>query len=190
MGRLRRLALAVTPVEQVQQEPTQRKGRLKRLTLQTIDVEEPRRRKGRLKRLALARQVSIASVGPVHVQQFRKSEEYRSSKVALLEALLKNWQNWRAILEDSGVETLVIGGEEWNFYDMLDGIKELPPRQKQALWKILIEDKRPVDVAREMFAGESKRIVGEMAVQYKDDALAKLIARHEQQKEGYRGGGK
>lgn len=125
----------------------------------------------------------ISGVGPVHVQQFRKSEEYRSSKIALLEALLMNWQSWRAILEDSGIETLVIGGEEWNFYDMLDGIKELPPRQKQALWSILILDKRPVDVARTMFAG-SKKIVGEMAVQYKDDALAKLIARHEQQKEG------
>ncbi len=81
------------------------------------------------------------------------------------------------------METLVIGGDEWNFYDMLDGIRELPTRQKQALWLILIEDKRPVDVARIMFAG-SKRIVGEMAVQYKDDALAKLLARHEQTKEG------
>lgn len=128
-------------------------------------------------------QSETISIGPVQRQQIRKNEEYRSKKIALLEALLKNWQSWRAILEDSGVETLVIGGEEWNFHDMLDGIRELPPRQKQALWLILIEDKRPVDVAREMFAG-SKRIVGEMAVQYKDDALAKLIARHEQQKEG------
>jgi len=141
---------------------------------------------GRLRRLALARQVSQSSVidvGPVQKQQLRRNEEYRSRKIALLEALLKNWQSWRAILEDSGVETLVIGGEEWNFHDMLDGIKELPPRQKQALWLILIEDRRPVDVARVMFAG-SKRIVGEMAVQYKNDALAKLIARHESRKEG------
>jgi len=131
----------------------------------------------------MASKLSTISVGPVDTQQFRKNEEYRSSKIALLEALLKNWQQWRANLEDNGVETLTIGGEEWNFYDMLDGIKELPPRQKQALWLILIEDKRPVDVARVMFAG-SKRIVGEMAVQYKDDALAKLLARHEQKREG------
>ena len=128
-------------------------------------------------------QSGIISVGPVQLEQIRRNEEYRSRKIALLEALLKNWQSWRAILEDSGVETLVIGGEEWNFYDMLDGIKELPPRQKQALWLILIEDKRPVDVARAMFVG-SKRKVGEMAVQYKDDALAKLVARHDQRKEG------
>lgn len=127
-------------------------------------------------------QSGIISVGPVQAEQIRRNEEYRSRKIALLEALLKNWQYWRALLEDSGVETLTIGGEEWNFYDMLDGIRDLPPRQKQALWLILIEDKRPVDVARIMFAG-SKRIVGEMAVQYKDDALAKLIARHEQKKE-------
>jgi len=141
---------------------------------------------GRLRRLAMAGKISqsgIISVGPVQLEQIRRNEEYRSRKIALLEALLKNWQSWRAILEDSGVETLVIGGEEWNFYDMLDGIKELPPRQKQALWLILIEDKRPVDVARVMFVG-SKRIVGEMAVQYKDDALAKLVARHDQRKEG------
>jgi len=122
---------------------------------------------GRLRRLAMAGKISqsgIISVGPVQLEQIRRNEEYRSRKIALLEALLKNWQSWRAILEDSGVETLVIGGEEWNFYDMLDGIKELPPRQKQALWLILI--------------------VGEMAVQYKDDALAKLVARHDQRKEG------
>lgn len=141
---------------------------------------------GRLRRLALAGkidQLGIISVGPVQRLQTRRNEEYRSKKIALLEALLKNWQSWRAILEDSGVDTLVIGGEEWNFHDMLAGIGELPPRQKQALWMILIEDKRPVDVAKIMFAG-SKRIVGEMAVQYKDDALIKLVARHEQRKEG------
>ena len=135
---------------------------------------------GRLRRLALARQSSIVMVGLIET---RRREEEKTRKVAILEGLLRNWQSWRAILEDSGVETIVIGGEEWNFFDMLDGIRELPPRQKQALWMILIEDKRPVDVARTMFAG-SKRIVGEMAVQYKDDALAKLLARHEQKKEG------
>jgi hypothetical protein len=113
----------------------------------------------------------------------RKKEEDRARRTAILEGLLRNWQRWRSMLEDSGVETIVIGGEEWNFYDMLDGIEDLAPRQKQALWLILIEDKRPVDVARTMFAG-SKRIVGEMAVQYKDDALAKLMARHDQKKEG------
>ena len=135
---------------------------------------------GRLRRLAIARQSNIVIFG---LAEARRREEEKSKKIAVLEGLLKNWQSWRAILEDSGIETLVIGGEEWNFYDMLDGIRELPPRQKQALWLILIEDKRPVDVARKMFAG-SKRIVGEMATQYKDDALAKLLVRHEQKKEG------
>lgn len=135
---------------------------------------------GRLRRLAIARQSSIVMVG---LLETRRREQEKAKKVAILEGLLRNWQSWRAILEDSGIETLTIGGEEWNFYDMLNGIKELPPRQKQALWSILIEDKRPVDVARMMFVG-SKRIVGEMAVQYKDDALAKLLAWHEQQKEG------
>lgn len=135
---------------------------------------------GRLRRLAIARQTSIVMVGLIETKRL---EEEKARKVAILEGLLRNWQSWRAVLEDSGVETLVISGEEWNFYDLLDGIKELPPRQKQAVWLILIEDKRPVDVARAMFAG-SKRIVGEMAVQYKNDALAKLVARHEQRKEG------
>lgn len=135
---------------------------------------------GRLRRLALARQSSIATIGLIET---RRIEQQRAKKTATLEGLLRNWQSWRAILEDRGVDTLVVDGEEWNFHDMLKGIKELPPRQQQALWLILIEDKRPVDVARAMFAG-SKRIVGEMAVQYKNDALAKLVARHEQQKEG------
>lgn len=137
---------------------------------------------GRLRRLALARQSSIMIVG---LAETRRREQERAKRIVVIEGLLRNWQSWRAILEDSGVETLRINGEEWNFHDMLKGIKELPPRQREALWKILIEDKRPVDVAREMFAG-SKRIVGEMAVQYKDDALLKLVAWHEQQKDGRR----
>lgn len=113
----------------------------------------------------------------------RKEPETEEDKRALLlESLLRNWQSWRATLEDNGVETLTIEGEDWNFYDLLDGIRELPPRQKQALWLILIEDKRPVEVARIMFSG-SRRIVGEMAEQYKDDALRKLIARHDRNKE-------
>lgn len=135
---------------------------------------------GRLRRLAQARQSSISRIGLVET---RKKEAEKARKILVLEGLLRNWQLWRSILEDSGVETIVISGEEWNFYDMLDGIEDLAPRQKQALWLILIEDKRPVDVARLMFAG-SKRIVGEMAVQYKDDALAKLVARHDQRREG------
>ncbi|HEY6021178.1 MAG TPA: hypothetical protein VIY48_15115 [Candidatus Paceibacterota bacterium] len=135
---------------------------------------------GRLRRLAIVRQSSIVRFG---LEETRRREEEKARRIAVLEGLLRNWQSWRAILEDNGVETIVVNGDEWNFYDMLNGIKELPPRQKQALWLILIEDKRPVDVARFMFAG-SKRIVGEMAVQYKDDALAKLLARHEQRKEG------
>ena len=134
----------------------------------------------------MARQSSIIRIG---LEQTVKNEEDKARKMLVLEGLLRNWQSWRAILEDSGVETLVVNGEEWNFHDMLDGIKELPPRQKQALWLILIEDKRPVDVARVMFTG-SKRIVGEMAVQYKNDALAKLVARHTTGKKANRGDGK
>jgi hypothetical protein len=137
---------------------------------------------GRLRRLAMARQTSIMRVGLVET---RRLEEERSKRIAVLEGLLRNYQSWKAILEDSGIDTLLINGEEWNFYDILSGVDQLPPRQQQALRMILIEDRRPVDVAREMFAG-SKRIVGEMAVQYKDDALAKLIAWHGQQKEGRR----
>lgn len=135
---------------------------------------------GRLRRLGLVRQTVVIVV---NLEEIRKKEEERVRRLTVLEGLLRNWQFWRAVLEDSGVETLVIDGEEWNFHDMLDGIKELPTPQRQALWMILIEDKRPVDAARVIFAGY-KRIVGEMAVQYKDDALNKLLAWHYQKKEG------
>jgi ASC-1-like (ASCH) protein len=121
----------------------------------------------------------------IGLAETRRIEEERKRRVFVIEGLLRNYQAWQAIYEDSGVETLLIMGEEWNFHDMLKGIDQLPPRQRQAVWMILIEDQRPVDVAREMFAG-NKRIVGEMAVQYKDDALAKLATWHEQQKEGGR----
>lgn len=135
---------------------------------------------GRLRRLGLARQTIIIVVD---LEEIRRKEDERARRLTVLEGLLRNWQFWRAVLEDSGVETLTIDGEEWNFHDMLDGIKELPTPQRQALWMILIEDKRPVDAARTIFAGQ-KRIVGEMAVQYKDDALNKLLAWHHKKKEG------
>lgn len=135
---------------------------------------------GRLRRLAIARQSSILLIGLVET---RRREEEKARKLSTLESLLRNWQSWTAVYEDRGLDTIIDSdGEEWNYHDMLKGIDKLSKRQQEAVWKILIEDKRPVDAAREMFAG-SKRIVGEMAVQHKEDALIKLLAWHEQKEE-------
>ena len=93
----------------------------------------------------------------------------------LLERILRQYQQWQALYEDEGIATLTIYGEEWHFLDLLNGMNTLPPRQKLALWLIVIEDRKEVDVARMMnFSRWSTPVQ-----QYKNIALWKLLKYHD-----------
>ena len=69
----------------------------------------------------------------------------------LLEKILNNYWEWKAVYAKTGNPDLELpNGITINIYDILNGIEELPPRQKQVIVLSCLENKKEVDVAREM----------------------------------------
>jgi hypothetical protein len=85
---------------------------------------------------------------------------------------LKNYSHWVSLVESEGLHTIAVEGwGELHYMDILKGFEVLPPRQKQAVWLMCIEDKSEEDVARIMgFATRPTPVQ-----QYKNFGLALLM---------------
>lgn len=69
----------------------------------------------------------------------------------ILERLLNNYYEWKEAYRVSGNPDLqLLNGVTVNIHDVLKGIKELPPRQKQAVILSCLENKKEVEVAKIM----------------------------------------
>ena len=69
----------------------------------------------------------------------------------LLEKILNNYQEWRAVYAKTGNPDLkLLNGITINIYDILNGIEDLPPRQKQALVLTCLENMKEADAAKAM----------------------------------------
>lgn len=69
----------------------------------------------------------------------------------VLERLLNNYWEWREAYRVSGNPDLqLLNGVTVNIHDVLKGIKDLPPRQKQAVVLSCLENRKEVEVARIM----------------------------------------
>lgn len=75
-----------------------------------------------------------------------ESAELRKRRKTL-ERILKNWQTWGSLVESQGLMSIVVDGEEYHYLDMLEGLNALPPRQRQAVFYMCIEDKSEAEVA-------------------------------------------
>ncbi|WP_267716684.1 hypothetical protein [Streptomyces sp. CoH17] len=107
----------------------------------------------------------------------RRELSEEQQKIAKFEKVLRGYQTWQAAVEDHNIDTIRVGDEEYCFYDILDGIKTLPPRQRQAFDLIVIEGKKEVQAAREMgFQRWSTPVQ-----QYKNIAVKKLWNFQQQQ---------
>ena len=105
------------------------------------------------------------------------TKEQLRHRTKLLQQLLKNYYQWKAYVEDFGLTYITIEGEEWCFYDILDGLETLPPRQKEAVILMCIEDHKEWDTAKEM--GFTKWSTPVQV--YRNIGLKKLLAFHEDQ---------
>ncbi len=65
----------------------------------------------------------------------------------MLERILKQWQNWGSLVQSQNLVTITVEGEEYHYFDMLKGLAALPPRQRQAVWYMCVEDKSEAEVA-------------------------------------------
>jgi len=69
----------------------------------------------------------------------------------ILERLLNNYWEWKEAYRVSGnPELQLLNGVTVNIHDVLKGIKELPPRQRQAVVLSCLENRKEVEVAKIM----------------------------------------
>jgi len=90
----------------------------------------------------------------------------------LLESVLKNYNEFRALYEQEGIDELTLdNGYVINIHDILSGINSLPQRQRQAVILVCIDNMKEVDAARVMKFNRWSSQVGS----YKRLGLKKLI---------------
>lgn len=93
----------------------------------------------------------------------------------LLENILRNYHEFVALYESEGLEEIHLdNGIVVNVYDVLEGIKDLPKRQKQAVVLVCIENRREVDVAAIMGFTKWSSQVGT----YKRLGLKKIVKKY------------
>lgn len=106
------------------------------------------------------------------VAELSEEERERVRREKLLERILRNYRQWEAFVESEGLLSITVYGEEFHFCDILHGLELLPPRQKEAVQLLLIEDHREVDAAKMMgFTRWSTNVQ-----QYKNLGVRKLLA--------------
>ena len=83
----------------------------------------------------------------------------------LLELILKNYWEFKALLEDEGIDEIDLdNGVTINFHDLLKGLDELPPKQRQAIDLICIQGYREVEAAKIMQYESWSSPVGSLSV--------------------------
>jgi DNA-directed RNA polymerase specialized sigma24 family protein len=80
----------------------------------------------------------------------RKQEVIRGEMTwQVLERILNNYGEWQEVYLKSGNPDLeLLNGITVNIYDVLDGIDKLPPRQKQAVVLMCLENRKEMEVAK------------------------------------------
>lgn len=69
----------------------------------------------------------------------------------VLERILNNYWEWKAVYATTGNPDLqLLNGVTVNIHDILNGIDQLPPRQRQAVVLSCLENRKEVEVAKIM----------------------------------------
>ena len=90
----------------------------------------------------------------------------------LLENIFRNYYEFKALYEETGIYEITLdNGYVVNFHDILKGIENLTPRQKEAVWLMCIEGRKEVEVAKIMGFEKWSAPVG----MYKRKALRTLV---------------
>lgn len=93
---------------------------------------------------------------------------------ALFRNVFRNYVVWGQLIENEGPirSIITVDGEDIDYYDLMVGYKELPPRQKQAFTLQLLQGYTEKQASQIMFP-ESKRATS--VQQYSSNALDRMI---------------
>lgn len=80
-----------------------------------------------------------------------EAKRIKDSRVGLLREMFRNFQQWRADYESSGLDVLRSDGQEWSLWDVAylveHCVPQLPQRQREAIQLCLVQGLREQDVA-------------------------------------------
>lgn len=105
----------------------------------------------------------------------RLSEDPERRRLQLFRAIFINYYKWQALVESEGVQFLAIDGEEIYFYDLLVGLDDLPPRQRQAFELHLLFGMTEKEAAAQMGFTKWVTLVG----QYSTAALKRMVVSYD-----------
>ena len=91
----------------------------------------------------------------------------------MIEGILNHYEEFRILYEEQGLDELVVGGVTFNIHDILEDLKTLPPRQREAVTLVCLYNMNELDAAFEMF-GRFNTAVG----LYKRIGLQKLADKY------------
>jgi len=77
------------------------------------------------------------------------SSEFKAKR-SLFARVLKNFASWKSLVELEGLHTITVRGEEFHYMDIEAAFDILPPRQREAVWLMCVEDLPEADVAERM----------------------------------------
>lgn len=102
------------------------------------------------------------------------SEQTNMMTWGLYESILKNYYEFYELYVRNGLDEIIVSGVTVNIHDVLNGINDLPERQRQAVVLMCLENMREVDAAAEMLPGSRwSSPVGA----YKRTGLSKIVER-------------
>jgi DNA-directed RNA polymerase specialized sigma24 family protein len=78
-----------------------------------------------------------------------ETAEYKAKR-SQFARILKNFATWQSLVESAGLHTITVKGEDYHYLDILEAFSVLPPRQREAVWLMCVEDLSEVDVAKKM----------------------------------------
>jgi len=86
-------------------------------------------------------------------RQVRKQNIMKSGEMTwkLLESVLKHYNEFKALLEETGIDEITLdNGVVINYWDLLTGIENLPERQRLAVTLMCLEGLKETDAAKYM----------------------------------------
>lgn len=103
------------------------------------------------------------------------SEDPTKRRLQIFRSIYSNYYVWKELVESQGLVFLEVEGEDIYFYDLLVGLDDLPPRQRQAFELHVLEGAPEKDAARVMGFTKWDTLVG----QYSTTALKRMVASYD-----------
>lgn len=103
------------------------------------------------------------------------SEDPEKRRLQIFRRIYSHWYEWQALIEQEQLVFLQVEGETIYFYDLLAGLDNLPPRQREA-FVIHILHCTPEREASKIMGTSWVSLVG----QYSTAALKKMVAAYDQ----------